>query len=207
MEMTTVAQRDHRHMPSLIDDVDWPIRTDRLLLRPATSDDLSATWSFRQLGAVSRWLTRAPQTPDEHIEHFGTAESLAKTLVIELDGHIIGDLMVDIGDAWAQAEIAERAQAVQADLGWVVHPDHGGRGLATEAVREVLRICFEDLGLRRVIAECFEANEPSWRLMERVGMRRETHTVRESLHRSGEWLDGLGYALLAEEWDGPTRVR
>ena len=26
------------------------------------------------------------------------------------------------------------------------------------------------------------------------------YTVRDSLHRSGEWLDGMGYALLAEEW-------
>ena len=40
----------------------------------------------------------------------------------------------------------------------------------------------------------------SWRLMERVGMRRESHFVRGSLHRSGEWLDKLAYALLADEW-------
>ena len=33
-------------------------------------------------------------------------------------------------------------------------------------------------------------------------MRREIHTLQESLHRSGEWLDGLGYALLADEWRG-----
>jgi RimJ/RimL family protein N-acetyltransferase len=36
--------------------------------------------------------------------------------------------------------------------------------------------------------------------MERLEMRRELHTVRESLHRSGRWLDGIGYALLAEEY-------
>jgi RimJ/RimL family protein N-acetyltransferase len=35
-------------------------------------------------------------------------------------------------------------------------------------------------------------------------MRRETATVRESLHRSGEWMDGYAYALLAEEWRDPT---
>ncbi len=44
---------------------------------------------------------------------------------------------------------------------------------------------------------------PSWRLMERVGMRRELHAVRESLHRSGRWLDTVGYAILDEEWS-PT---
>jgi hypothetical protein len=36
--------------------------------------------------------------------------------------------------------------------------------------------------------------------MERVGMRRELYAVRESLHRSGQWLDTVGYALLAEGW-------
>jgi len=51
-----------------------------------------------------------------------------------------------------------------------------------------------------VRADCFADNEASWRLVERVHMRREQHTVRESLHRSGEWLDVLGYALLAEDW-------
>jgi RimJ/RimL family protein N-acetyltransferase len=54
-----------------------------------------------------------------------------------------------------------------------------------------------------VTANCFADNVASWRLMERVGMRRELHAVRESLHRSGKWLDGLGYALLADEWHQP----
>lgn len=187
-------------MASLVDGVDWPVRTRRLLLRPADLEDLDATWRIRRLESVGRWLTRAPRSLEEHRSQFADAESLAKSVVIELDGQVIGDLMVAVGDAWSQAEVAEQARGVQADLGWVIHPDLGGRGLATEAVREVLRICFEDLGLRRVSAECFAANEASWRLMERVGMRREVHTVQESLHRSGEWLDGFGYALLADEW-------
>lgn len=91
---------------------------------------------------------------------------------------------------------------MQAELGWALHPDQAGQGYATEAVRELIRICFEDLGLRRVTANCFADNEASWRLMERVGMRREQYAVAESLHRSGAWLDGLGYALLADEWRG-----
>jgi RimJ/RimL family protein N-acetyltransferase len=181
-------------------DLAWPVQTERLVIRPATLHDTEATWQIRRLESVSRWLTRAPHALDVYRADFQDPASLEKSLVIELDTQVIGDLMVDVGDAWAQAEIADEAMKVQADLGWVIHPDFGGRGLATEAVREVLQICFEQLGLRRVTAECFSANEPSWRLMERLGMRRETHTVSESLHRSGMWLDGFGYALLAEEW-------
>jgi RimJ/RimL family protein N-acetyltransferase len=122
--------------------------------------------------------------------------------VIELDGEVIGDLMLAIEDAWAQAEVADRARGVQAELGWCIDPAYGGRGYATEAVRALVRLCFEDLGLRRVTANCFADNVGSWRLMERLGMRRELHTRRESLHRSGKWLDGLGYAILADEWRG-----
>ena len=39
-------------------------------------------------------------------------------------------------------------------------------------------------------------------LMESVGMRREIHEVRASLHRSGQWRDTISYAMLAEEWPG-----
>ncbi|MBV9334544.1 MAG: GNAT family N-acetyltransferase, partial [Solirubrobacterales bacterium] len=68
-----------------------------------------------------------------------------------------------------------------------------------------IRYSFQDLGVRRVTANCFLDNDTSRRLMERIGMRRELHAVRESLHRSGRWLDTVGYALLKEEWS-PTLI-
>lgn len=188
-------------MTASLDDLTWPLRTERLSIRPATQQDAEATWQFRRLEAVSRWLTRAPATYEDYREAFEQQDRLATTLVIELDGEVIGDLMLLVEDAWAQAEVAADARGVQAELGWVLHPDHAGRGYATEAVRALVRVCFEQLGLRRVVANCFADNTESRRLMERLGMRREVHTIRESLHRSGAWLDGMGYALLAEEWD------
>ncbi|MET4703907.1 GNAT family protein [Frigoribacterium sp. UYMn621] len=183
-----------------IDAVAWPVRTERLQIRPAVEADGPATWLYRGQDSVSRWITSAQPESEHYLADFVEPGRLAKTLVIELDGRVIGDLMLAIGDAWAQAEVREQARAVQAELGWSLDPAFTGKGYATEAVAEVIRICFEELHLRRVIADCFADNEPSWRLMERVGMRRESHDVRGSLHRSGEWLDGLAYALLADEW-------
>ncbi|HEV7875499.1 MAG TPA: GNAT family protein [Nocardioides sp.] len=193
-------------MPRDLSAVAWPVRTERLTIRPATLDDADATWQIRRIESVGRWLSAATGERDDFRRKFAEPERLSRTLLMELGGAVIGDLYVAVGDAWAQTEVAERARGVQAEIGWVLAPDHEGRGYATEAVTEVLRICFEDLGLRRVFAQCFADNEPSWRLMERVGMRREEHAVRESLHRSGEWLDGLRYALLADEWR-PARAR
>jgi RimJ/RimL family protein N-acetyltransferase len=187
-------------MPAALDVITWPARTERLTIRRATIDDLEATWRFRQLAEVSRWITRAPATLEDYRTQFENPERLASTLIIEREGKVIGDLMLRVEDAWAQLEVADLAQGVQAELGWTLDPAHAGRGFATEAVRELIRLCFEDLGLRRVTANCFADNDASWRLMERVGMRRELYSVSESLHRSLGWLDGMGYALLATEW-------
>lgn len=191
-------------MSSKLDQVDWPLHTARLTIRPPQRSDLEATWRIRSDESVSRWITTAPGTLEEYRKQFEKPERLAKTLVVELGGRVIGDLMLAVEDAWSQTEVADQAKDVQAELGWCLDPAQQGHGYATEAVEALIRVCFEDLGLRRVTANCFADNESSWRLMERVGMRREMHTVSESLHRSGAWLDGLGYALLADEWR--TRV-
>lgn len=185
---------------SVLATLSWPKTTDRLSIRPATADDVEPTWRFRRLPEVAEWVTTAPSSLEEYGEHFLEEERLAKTLVYEVDGVVVGDLMLAVEDAWSQREVAEQAEQVQAELGWVLHPEHGGHGYATEAVTELIRICFEELGLRRVVASCFADNAASWRLMERVGMRRELHAVQESLHRSRGWLDGYTYALLADEW-------
>jgi len=178
----------------------WPVRTERLTIRPATGADVDATWRFRRLPEVGRWLSTMADDHGAYAERFVDPERLAKTLIVELDGVVVGDLMLAIQDAWAQTEVADCAKDVQAELGWVIDPAHGGRGLATEAAQALLRVCFNDLGLRRVIAQCFADNVASWRLMERLGMRREDYAVRDSLHRSGEWLDGMRYAILVDEW-------
>jgi RimJ/RimL family protein N-acetyltransferase len=180
--------------------VPWPARTTRLSIRPATADDLDATWAFRRLPEVSEWLTHSVRDRAHYAEVFLEPGRLASTLVLELDGTVVGDLMLRIEDPWSQTEVRDQARGRQAELGWVLAPEHAGRGYATEAARELLRICFEDLDLYRVTALCFADSEPSWRIMERIGMRREAHNVRDSLHRTRGWLDGYGYALLAEEW-------
>jgi RimJ/RimL family protein N-acetyltransferase len=182
------------------DRVTWPVRTARLSLRPATPADSEATWRYRRLPEVAHWITAAPETFEDYHAYFADPDRLAKTLMLEREGQVVGDLMLAVQDAWSQSEVRDRARGQEAELGWVLDPAHGGRGYATEAVGRLIEVCFRELGVRRVVANCFADNTGSWRLMERLGMRRELYTVRESLHRSGAWLDGMGYALLADEW-------
>ncbi len=181
-----------------------PLHTERLTLRPATSEDAEGTWTYRRLQSVNEWLTGCPADLDGYRNLFTEPARLATTVIVTL-GHdaaapLIGDFMLRREDAWAQVDVAGQAHNAQAELGWVLDPDYTGHGYATEAVRELLRYCFQDLGVRRITANCFLDNDTSLSLMERVGMRRELHAVRESLHRSGQWLDSVGYAILKDDW-------
>lgn len=189
--------------PDPLEKADWPLRTERLVIRRMTPADIEPTWAFRGLPEVAEWVTTAFADLEAYRKVFEDPDVIGPGLVIERDGVIVGDLMLRITDPWSQTEVREQGNGTQAELGWTIDPAHQGKGYATEAVRAVLDVCFGPLGLRRVVAECFADNEASWRLMERLGMRRESHTIKDSLHRTRGWLDGLSYAILAEEW--PTR--
>ena len=182
------------------DQLDSPVRTSRLMMRPATAADGETTWQYRRLASVAEWMTSASIDRAEYVTKVVKPDRLAKTLIFCRAGVVIGDLMLAVEDAWSQSEASHQAKAVQAELGSALHPEHEGHGYATEAVRGLIRISVEERPLRRVTVNCFAGNEPSWRLMEQVGKRRELHGVRSSLHRSGGWVDDFSYALLAEEW-------
>ena len=95
------------------DAIDWPVRTERLLLRRATRDDLDATWHFRQLPEVHDWLGAATERYEAYRERYLREERLADLLVVELNGRVIGDLIFKLADGWAQAEVADQAKDVQ----------------------------------------------------------------------------------------------
>jgi RimJ/RimL family protein N-acetyltransferase len=183
------------------DRISWPVHTERLTVRPATSADLRTVFEVRTLPEVAQWMPQRPTSYPEFVLRFGELGILARTLVMELDGDVIGDLYLHVTDAWAQEDVAGEA-GQEAEIGWCLSPAHQGHGYVTEGAVELVRICFEDLGVRRITAAAFADNVPSLRIMERLGMRQENHGIRDSLHRDLGWIDGVVYALLAEEWPG-----
>jgi RimJ/RimL family protein N-acetyltransferase len=119
--------------------------------------------------------------------------------VVELDGVVIGTASLDVRDGMGQ-DHAEATVRAEAEIGYILDPAYAGKGLATEIAAALLRICFQDLGVRRVTAGCFADNLASWRVLEKVGMRREQHGVQDSWHAELGWVDGYTYAILRDEW-------
>ncbi len=91
------------------------------------------------------------------------------------------------------------------ELGYVFNAAYQGNGYASEAAAALLQDAFLNHGIRRVVAVCNPENGPSWRLLERLGMRREGHLLQNIFFRKDEhgepiWQDTYEYAILADEW-------
>jgi RimJ/RimL family protein N-acetyltransferase len=183
------------------DRTSWPKHTERLTIRPAETSDLPTVFATRSRKDVAEWMPNHPTSYEDWLLQLGRT-GVERMLVMELDGSVIGDLYLHVEDGWAQAEVKEQGKNAQAEIGWCLSPDHQGKGYAVEATTELVRICFEDLGVRRVVANAFADNAPSLRVMERLRMVCEGRFRAESLHRDHGWIDGATYALLREDWKG-----
>ncbi|MFF2907979.1 GNAT family N-acetyltransferase [Paenibacillus sp. NPDC057934] len=68
-------------------------------------------------------------------------------------------------------------------IGYIFNPEFYGKGYATEACQAVLNYAFAELGAHRILALCNPDNAPSWRLLERLSMRREGHFKKEAFFK------------------------
>ncbi|MCU4179071.1 GNAT family N-acetyltransferase [Bosea sp. BH3] len=94
--------------------------------------------------------------------------------------------------------LIRRGVAQACTLGYWMGKRHAGKGHMTEAVRGAVRFAFSDLALHRVEAACLPNNEPSRRLLERVGFQHEG-LARAYLKINGVWADHLLYAALSTD--------
>jgi RimJ/RimL family protein N-acetyltransferase len=172
---------------------------ERVRLRPFTADDFDALLAIQSRADVARWLYWEPRSADEVRAALdrkirGTSfqrdgDSLSFAVVLKETSDVIGD-----GSLFMVS-----AEHRQGEIGFVFHPDHHGRGYATETARLLLRLAFEEFGLHRVIGRLEPRNEASARVLGRLGMRKEAHFV-ENEFVKGEWQSELVYALLDHEW-------
>jgi RimJ/RimL family protein N-acetyltransferase len=180
---------------------DYPIHTDRLLLRPLDpATDVDAVHAYQSRTDVCRYIPYAPRSRDEVAQRLADPERNRSTLENEGDfldiavalrdtGELIGDVLL----FWRSAEHRT------GEIGYVLHPDHNGHGYATEAARALLVLAFDALGLHRVIARIDARNDASAAVLRRLGMRQEAVLVENEWFK-GEWSTEIDFAILDREW-------
>ncbi|HEX5900293.1 MAG TPA: GNAT family protein [Solirubrobacteraceae bacterium] len=175
-----------------------PIETERLRLRPLHEDDLGALHAIQSREDVCRWLYWGPRSQDEVREALerqiaGLRERPAEGVNLAVEpvatGGLVGHVSLSVGPP----------EHRQGEIGFLLHPDHQGRGYATEAAEAMLALAFDTYGLHRVVGRLEPRNVASARVLEKLGMRREAHLI-ENEWVKDEWQSELVYAVLAREW-------
>ncbi|KAB2460263.1 GNAT family N-acetyltransferase [Bacillus sp. CH126_4D] len=166
------------------------IRAERLLIRNFEFKDWQAVHEYTSDSNVMKYIPEGVCT-EEDTRNFvnrnmgGNAENFPVILVDEniLIGHIV-----------FHKYFGEHTY----EIGWVFNPKYFNKGYASEAAQATLKYGFKEMKLHRIIATCQPQNTPSYRLMEKIGMRREGY-FRKCIPHGNEWWDEYYYAILEEE--------
>lgn len=154
------------------------IRTDRLVLRQAVWEDLEAVHRLMSDPRVMRYWFRPEHETLEETRHwlgFLVEQSAdSRDWLIEKDGAVIGK-----AGAWQLPEV-----------GFLLHPDHWGQGLACEAMAAVIAALEAEFAGIVLTAEVDPRNAASLRLLDRLGFR-ETHRAERTLLWRDEWCDSV----------------
>lgn len=173
------------------------LHSPRLRLRDVRNDDAPALFAIHSDPQVMRYWSYPTWTE--------LAQAEQKVADIQRQRREQDILVWAIADAQSDRLIGTSAVFAldlpqgRAEIGYSLHPDWQGRGLASEALRLILRYAFNTLQLRRVEADADPRNEPSWRLLEKLGFVREG-LLRERWHVNDEICDTAFYGLLRRDF-------
>lgn len=170
------------------------IITDRLILKEITSNDADSIFYLRSDPEMNKYLDRDPMaTVTEAIEWISKANNLvSKNEGIDWGIYLVSDPNKLIGAISYWRLIKEHYRA---ELGYLLHQDHQGKGIMSEAMIAVIDYGFNKLKLHSIEANINPDNQKSISLLERHGFVKEGH-FRENYHFNGKFVDSAIYSLI-----------
>ena len=177
----------------------YPIKTPRLYLRPFADEDIQEMFKYHSRPDVTIFFYWNPRIIEETKAALETKKS---QVAFTAEGSVISlavclnatqQLIGEVTLFWRSAEHK------QGEIGFVFNPQFGGHGYATEAAMAMLTLGFAHCDFHRIYGSCDARNIASYKVMARLGMRREAHFVQNEIFK-GEWGDELVYAILNHEW-------
>jgi RimJ/RimL family protein N-acetyltransferase len=180
--------------------VDFRLETDRLILRPIKTSDVEAFLSYRN---------------DPDVAHFqGWELPYSREDVQTMLARIVDqEIPIEPGDRFKVAVALKATDEMIGEIGFQLHRDdakqahvggsiarpHWKKGYAYEASQVLVAFLFKEHGLHRITAEINVDNVPSWKLVEKLGFRREAHFVENTIFND-TYVSEYHYAILKREW-------
>jgi [ribosomal protein S5]-alanine N-acetyltransferase len=176
-----------------------PLETERLILRQLTVDDIDFVFHHFSDPRVTQYLMDEPPVLDYaqaqaiidfYLEPEGKDHS-RWGIVHKADNRMIGTCGFH---KWVKASF-------RAETGYDLSPDYWGQGYMGEAVRAVIHLGFERMGLNRIEALVYVNNDRSIQLLHRLGFKQEGR-LRDFFCLDGVFYDHFLFTLLKREWEG-----
>lgn len=176
------------------------LETARLILRTFTPRDFDDVHSYASIPENSIYMEWGPNTAEQTRAFIQASISQAEEN--PCTNHQYAAVHKETGRLIGACNLAPKGD--KAEIGWILNLDYWKQGYGPEMGKALLALGFDELKLRRITATCDAENYGSYRVMEKIGMRREGLFIQA---RPGNKLtkqkygDELSYAILKEEWD------
>jgi [ribosomal protein S5]-alanine N-acetyltransferase len=173
----------------------------RVYIRLLEISDASALHQLRRRNRefLAPWEPRPPHEEDS-VEVQRAQLRFASDSATNDRGYHFGIFLPDSDDLVGTITLSNVARGAwhNATLGYFVDERHNGRGFATEAIRLVVQLAFEELGLHRIQAGVMPRNPASMRALEKAGFRREGVSL-NYLRINDVWEDHVMFAITVED--------
>lgn len=171
------------------------LKTDRLILRPWRMDDLKDFNEYASVDGVGQMAGWKPHESMEESQKILTKFiEQKKTFALEYQGRVIGSLGIE----YHEKRVPEHEGKRYREIGFVLAKPYWGQGLMPEAVKEVIRYLFEEVGLDVLFCGHFLWNDRSRRVQEKCGFRHYSFGTFET--KFGTVEDEEMRILTKEEW-------
>ncbi|MBQ3291663.1 MAG: GNAT family N-acetyltransferase [Mogibacterium sp.] len=152
-----------------IDITEVVLKTERLILRPWRLSDLEDFYDYAKVKGVGEMAGWKPhesiKESREILEMFANDK---KTFAVVYNGKAIGSVGIE---EYSEDKFPEFSELKCREIGYVLSKDHWGKGLMPEAILEVIRYLFEEVGLDLIVCGHFIWNTQSDRVQEKCGFR------------------------------------
>ncbi|WP_107922965.1 GNAT family N-acetyltransferase [Lysinibacillus parviboronicapiens] len=166
------------------------IKSPRLVIREFEPDDWQAVYAYTSDMNVMKYIPEGVFSEKDAKNFVSENMEEAKNFpVILVEENIL------IGHMVFHQYFGEHTY----EIGWVFNPDYYNKGYASEAAQALLNYGFKDMQLHRIIATCQPQNIASYKVMEKIGMRKEGY-FKKCIPHGDDWWDEYYYAVLAQEW-------
>lgn len=173
------------------------LETDRLILRKILPIDASAMYSYSSSDEVTKYLlwykhenlSYTQEYIDYLQERYAVGDFYDWAILLRENEQMIGTC------GFTNFDLLNNC----AEIGYVLHPEHHGKGYATEAACRVIRFGFENLKLSRISAICMQENLPSLGVMRRCGMLQEG-ILRSAVYAKGKRCTVAVCAITEEDY-------